>query len=800
VVSLEKNVIKMWLWMRKILPKTVFLFGNTVAHLHRQPFKIKDMKNKLIIMFALIAGCFSAIAQGNFYITGTVSGLNGPAGNVQVCVATDSTVQSNFSYYDCTVTDSNGYYSFGIPGGSIPGPNVVYTVSILACGTITSGQVQNNQGTVTQVDRDFSLSCDPSATPCQSAFVYSLSNTGEVYFQQTVGSGFNYDWSFGDGSTASTSDPVHVYSGNPSDSFQVCLTIYNSNGCQSTSCQFIYPIPNSNSGCDASFATYDSTANVIYFLPNSPSQDLIYSWDFGDGSALGTSMYPNHYFSNGTYNVCLSVYNMVDSCFDQFCQTIVVNDSVVGPNCQASFTYSYVSNNTIAFQQTSSSPANSYNYSWSFGDGSSASTGDPTHTFAVSGQYDTAYVCLTIFDNAGCQSTTCQYIFVSDSVISGDSCYAYFTYTLSPANDLEVQFTSYSSPNAQYVWSFGDNTSSTQANPTHLYPSASFYTVCLTVYGANGCQNSYCGQVNTGTFQPTYTIYGSVMADSMNVTDATVYLISVDSTNLGLALNLVDAVADSNGYFHFDGLSAGTYLVKAALNSSSPDFANYLPTYYGNSLFWSGASYVFSASSTYLIIDLVGGNNPGGPGFIGGLVSQGANKTEGPGDPINNAQVMVLNMSNQAFAYEMTGADGAFAFPNLPYGTYQVYTEVLGLPTTPVIVTIEPGNTEINNVEVVINSDGVTTGIKKTPTLVEMTDLFPNPAKESVQLNLNSKIEGELSVQIVNMSGMVVNSQVVKANKGQNTIVLPVQSLAAGIYSVKVATENTSIVKRIVKL
>ena len=76
--------------MRKILFKRVFLFGNTVAHLHRQPFKIKDMKNKLILMFALIAGCFSAIAQGNFYITGTVSGLNGPAENVQVCVATDS--------------------------------------------------------------------------------------------------------------------------------------------------------------------------------------------------------------------------------------------------------------------------------------------------------------------------------------------------------------------------------------------------------------------------------------------------------------------------------------------------------------------------------------------------------------------------------------------------------------------------------------------------------------------------------------------------------------------------------------
>jgi PKD repeat protein len=786
--------------VRKNYAKTTFLFGNTVAHLHRQPFKIKDMKNKLILMFALIAGCFSAIAQGNFYITGTVSGLSGPAGNVQVCVATDSTVQSNFNYYDCTTTDSNGYYSFGIPGGSIPGPNVVYTVSILACGTITSGQVQNNQGTVSQVTRDFSLSCDPVANACDASFIYSITASGEVYFQQTSGSGFFFDWSFGDGSNSSAENPTHTYNGSPMDSFQVCLTIYNSNGCQSTNCQVIYPIFTPTSNCDASFARYDSTANVIYFIPNNPSSNLQYFWDFGDNGATSTSQFPNHYFTNGTYTVCLSVFNPTDSCTNQSCQTIVVNDTLVNPACQASFTYTYTSNNTIAFQQTSSTPANSYNYSWSFGDGTGASTGDPTHTFAVSGQYDTAYVCLTIYDNNGCQNTTCQYVFVSDSVNSNDSCYAYFTYTLSPANDLEVQFTSYASPNSQYVWSFGDNTSATQVNPNHLYGAAATYQVCLTVYGANGCQNSYCSYVYAGNIPTTYAIYGSVMADSMNVSDATIYLISVDSTALGLALNLVDAVSDSNGYFYFSGLSAGTYLVKAALNSSSPDFANFLPTYYGNSLFWAGASNVFPVSNTYLIIDLIGGNNPGGPGFIGGLVSQGANKTEGPGDPINNAQVMVLNMSNQAFAYEMTGADGAFAFPNLPFGTYQVYTEVLGLPTTPVIVTIEPGNTEINNVEVVINSDGVTTGIEKTPALVEMTDLFPNPAKESVQLNLNSKIDGALNVQIVNMSGMVVNSQVVSAIKGQNTIVLPVQSLAAGIYSVKVATENTSIVKRIVKL
>ena len=758
------------------------------------------MKNKLTLLIAFIAGCYSAMAQGNFYLTGTVSGLNGPAGNVQVCVATDSTAQSTFNYYDCTYTDSNGYYFFGIPGGAVPGPNVVYTVSVMACGTITSGQVQNNQGTTTQVNRDFSLSCDPVANSCTASFIYSTSNTGETHFQQTSGSGYFYDWSFGDGSVASTGDPVHTYAGTPYDSFQVCLTIYNSTGCQSTTCQLIYPIPNTSSGCNASFTSYGSTANVIYFIPTNTSANLQYFWDFGDNGATSNSPYPSHYFANGTYSVCLSVFNPIDSCTGQWCQTIVVNDSVVNPTCQASFTYNYVNNNTIAFQQTSSSPTNQYFYNWSFGDGTGASTGDPTHTFSVSGQYDTAYVCLTIYDNAGCQNTVCQYIFVSDSVIQTDSCYAYFTATQAPVNNLEVLFTSYTSPNAQYLWSFGDGSSSTMANPGHAYSAAGVYTVCLTVYGANGCQNSYCSQVTAGGAPTTFSIYGSVMADSMNVTDATIYLISVDSTNLGLALNLVDAVADSNGYFHFDGLSAGNYLVKAALNSTSGDFANFLPTYYGNSLFWSSAVTVNSTSNSYLIIDLIGGNNPGGPGFIGGLVSQGANKTEGPGDPINQAQVMILNMSNQAFAYEITGTDGAFAFPNLPYGTYQVYTEVLGLPTTPVIVTIEPGNTSVSNVEVVINSDGVTTGIEKAPAMVEMTDLFPNPAKESVQLNLNSKIDGDLSVQIVNMSGMVVNSQVVKANKGQNTIVLPVQSLAAGIYSVKVATENTSIVKRIVKL
>ena len=61
-----------------------------------------------------------------------------------------------------------------------------------------------------------------------------------------------------------------------------------------------------------------------------------------------------------------------------------------------------------------------------------------------------------------------------------------------------VSFTSTASNVTNYLWDFGDNGSSTIANPQHLYASGGVYTVKLTVSGAGGT-TSTTKTVNIGT-------------------------------------------------------------------------------------------------------------------------------------------------------------------------------------------------------------------------------------------------------------------------------------------------------------
>ncbi|MDQ3101105.1 MAG: T9SS type A sorting domain-containing protein, partial [Bacteroidota bacterium] len=48
----------------------------------------------------------------------------------------------------------------------------------------------------------------------------------------------------------------------------------------------------------------------------------------------------------------------------------------------------------------------------------------------------------------------------------------------------------------QYLWNFGDGTSSTEAFPTHIYPSTGPYYLCLGIWDATGCTDTYCDTIS----------------------------------------------------------------------------------------------------------------------------------------------------------------------------------------------------------------------------------------------------------------------------------------------------------------
>jgi len=74
--------------------------------------------------------------------------------------------------------------------------------------------------------------------------------------------------------------------------------------------------------CMASFEviTVDYDSNMVIIVNTSIGSDLLYFWDFGDGS-ISEEQFPQHtYTEEGDYMVCLVIYN--DFCEDVFCDTI----------------------------------------------------------------------------------------------------------------------------------------------------------------------------------------------------------------------------------------------------------------------------------------------------------------------------------------------------------------------------------------------------------------------------------------------------------------------------------------------
>lgn len=162
---------------------------------------------------------------------------------------------------------------------------------------------------------------------------------------------------------------------------------------------------------------------------------------------------------------------------------------VEGQNCQIEVDFSSQVNGTMV-DFIEESTVGATNWTWNFGDGNTSTEQNPTHTYAQTGVYT---VCLTATGVCG-QAQICKTVNVSCLAPTAE-------HVVTNINDLMVSFQSTSTGVIdQAVWDFGDGTTSTILNPTHNFPEAGQYNVCLEVSNACGF-SQYCETVNVGCFQ-----------------------------------------------------------------------------------------------------------------------------------------------------------------------------------------------------------------------------------------------------------------------------------------------------------
>jgi PKD repeat protein len=300
-----------------------------------------------------------------------------------------------------------------------------------------------------------------------------------VQFTDYSGNATNWSWDFGDGAISTNQNPVHVFT--TAGTYDVILTASNINGTNSTSTQIVasarpvFPV--------AAFTASSTTGNAplrVTFTDKSRGSPTSWSWDFGDG---GTSTQKNavHVFTTtGTYNVNLTASNGngVSSTSAQ----IVVSAKPVLP--VAAFTASSttgIAPLTVSFTDKSTGSPNVWK--WDFGDKSTSTVNNPTHTYSRAGKYT---VTLTVTNSARSNKITkSNYIVVVNALKPPVA--AFTAAPLSGKASLTVTFTDKSTNNpASWSWDFGDKSTSTDKNPVHKYTKAGKYTVSLTVKNAAG--------------------------------------------------------------------------------------------------------------------------------------------------------------------------------------------------------------------------------------------------------------------------------------------------------------------------
>jgi gliding motility-associated-like protein len=302
----------------------------------------------------------------------------------------------------------------------------------------------------------------------------------------TVNAGFgtisNYLWKCtgGSPSSASTLNPGAL-TYNVAGTYSIKLTATNECGIGTDSESFTVNTPPSVSvGANDSVCINGNNIS----LNGSPT----------GGTWTGTGISGNIFYplTAGVGNFVLKyVYKSTTTqCKDSATQTIKVYPK---PSADFSFTTVCRDDSTVFTNNSTISSGSNSSWNWTFGDGGSSAAQHPKHLYISSGSYS---VRLITFSSLGCSDTITKTVTVRNrpKAIFGASQVCKGSTTI--FTDTSTFITAF---NKGWSWSFGDASTSSLQNPTHLYSASGTYSVRLIVTDNNGCVDSVKHNVNVST-------------------------------------------------------------------------------------------------------------------------------------------------------------------------------------------------------------------------------------------------------------------------------------------------------------
>ena len=247
-----------------------------------------------------------------------------------------------------------------------------------------------------------------------ASFVSSPANPAvgqNVYFDASGsfdpdGSIVSYQWSLGDGSTASGVSINHQYL--TSGVYTVQLVVTDNNGKTDSTEKSITVANNQNPTASFVYSpTSPITAENVYFNASGSSDPdgtiVKFQWDMGDGATGSGEKITHRYSKSGTYTVLLIVTDNSGNS-DSTSQIVTITDNQTPT---ASFVYSPLapkSGENVYFNASDSSDPDGtiVKFQWDFGDGGTGNGKSVSHIYTAPGTYT---VVLVVVDNSGNQAS-----------------------------------------------------------------------------------------------------------------------------------------------------------------------------------------------------------------------------------------------------------------------------------------------------------------------------------------------------------------------------------------------------------
>ncbi len=121
-----------------------------------------------------------------------------------------------------------------------------------------------------------------------------------------IGDIITWEWSFGDGSSSTSQNPVHTY--DSTGAFVVTLSVETTNGCTGNKSHIVNIYDNPD--VEIITPAQGPIINIPYQFNSNTSTDVItWMWDFGDGNTSSTQNPVNTYNTIQSFNVSLDVAN-----------------------------------------------------------------------------------------------------------------------------------------------------------------------------------------------------------------------------------------------------------------------------------------------------------------------------------------------------------------------------------------------------------------------------------------------------------------------------------------------------------